>query len=307
MTRFRIVAGPHTVLGEGPIWDVVEERLYWLDSVQGTILRCDAVGGELDVWDLPGPVGAMALRESGGALLTLATGFHLFDFGSGELTPIADPESGRASRFNDGKVDRQGRFVTGSMEDTLIDPASSWLVGKIEAGSSLYRVDTDLTVQRIQGDIGITNGPCFSPDGTTMYVSDSWRDEIQAFDYDAASGTVSRPRTFASWEKDKGSTGLAQPDGATVDSEGYLWSVAVYAGEIRRYAPDGTLDRRIFTPVLKPTSVAFGGPDLDILYVTTMANPPLPMTLPPDGPIAGSLLALHGLGVQGIAERRFAG
>jgi L-arabinonolactonase len=305
--EFRVIADPKTILGEGPLWDVRTERLYWVDSVGGYVFRSTAEGGEVAVWRMPSMIGAMALREEGGAIITLTDGISLLDFDTGELSSIGNPEAGKLSRFNDGKTDRQGRFVTGTMDFRLIDPSTSWLIGKTPAESGLYRVDPDLSITKVQPDIGITNGPCFSPDGTTLYLSDSWRDEILAFDYDIATGDLSNRRVFASYHGDKGSTGQAQPDGATVDEEGFVWSVAVYAGELRRFAPDGSLDRRIDLPVVKATSVAFGGPDLDILYLTSMAHPDLPIDLPREGPLAGSLFAIHGLGVRGIPEVRFQG
>lgn len=308
MVEFQILTDPKTTLGEGPVWDVKTERLYWIDSVEGFVFRATARGDEVTVWRVGSMVGSFSLREKGGAIITLLDGgIHEMDLETGELNQIGDPEEDLPSRFNDGKIDRQGRLVTGTMDFRLINPATSSLSGELEAPTNLYRLDPDLSIHKIQGNIGITNGPCFNPDGTVLYLADSWRDEILAFDYDVESGELSNRRLFASYAGDKGSTGQAQPDGATVDEEGYLWSVAVYAGELRRFAPDGVLDRRIQLPVIKATSVAFGGPDLDILYLTSMANPDLPVDLPPEGPLAGSLFAVHGLGVRGIPERRFAG
>lgn len=307
MPTFEVVGPPLAELGEGPIWDPDSQRLHWIDSTRGCVFRAAPDGGNLEMWVLGEPIGSMALRASGGALITLASGIYLFDFDSGERQFVAHPDDGKPARYNDGKVDRQGRFVTGGMDYNLINPDSSWLVGRIEAGCSLILIDKDLSIRTIKEDVGITNGPCFSPDGTTFYLSDSWRDEIQAFDYDIETGSLSNQREFASFRDDKGSTGQAQPDGCTVDDEGYLWSVAVYAGEIRRYAPDGTVDRRVATPTLKPTSVAFGGADMDILFVTTMGNPELPIQLPADGPAAGVTFAIKGLGHRGIPETRFGG
>ncbi|GAA0964993.1 SMP-30/gluconolactonase/LRE family protein [Acrocarpospora macrocephala] len=307
MTAFDLFVPPITELAESPIWDVDEQRLYWVDSTGGAIYRADGAGGNIQVWKMPGMVGAISLRTAGGALVTLDDGIYTFDFESSELTKLVDPEPSTASRLNDGKVDRQGRFITGTMSYALINPSTNWLVGKIETGCSLYRLDPDLVVKTVHSNIGITNGPCFSPDGATMYCSDSWADEIYAFDYDTATGELSRQRVFASYVDDKGVTGQGQPDGGTVDAEGYVWSATVYGGEIRRYAPDGTLDRRIQTPVLKPTSVTFGGADLDVLFVTTMANPDLPVPYPKDGPLAGSIFAVRGLGVTGVPQGRFRG
>jgi len=187
-------------------------------------------------------------------------------------------------------VDRQGRFVAGSMD---MDEAG--------ANGALYRLDTDLSVHVLERDIICSNGPCWSPDGKTFYFTDTWSEEISAYDYDVETGTPAKKRKFASFKEIGGA-----PDGATVDSEGFVWSAAVYSGQIVRFAPDGGIDRIIKTPVLKVTSVAFGGPDLDVLFVTSMARPPLPR-FPEDGPMAGHLFAIHGLGATGVPERRFAG
>lgn len=295
--EIRVFAPNYCLLGENPLWDCTEQRLYWLDNMGGRIFRSDAAGGDLRIWKMPAMVGAMALRAGGGALITLTRGVYLFDFESGELCQIlADVAPGSQTHFNDGKVDRQGRFVTGTLE-----------LATKEASGALYRVDTDLSVHRLCGDIGITNGPCFSPDGRTFYCADSSRDAIYRFDYDPTDGSIGARKDFVSFSNDKGENGRGQPDGATVDEEGFLWTVAVYAGELRRYSPEGDLDRRIRLPLLKATSVIFGGPEMDILFLTTMEKPDLPFDLPEDGPLAGCVLAISGLGVRGIPETRFGG
>jgi sugar lactone lactonase YvrE len=157
-------------------------------------------------------------------------------------------------------------------------------------------------------NIGITNGPCFSPDGTIFYCNDSWIRQVYAFDYDPASGSASTRRLLAAFDDYMPSTEVPRPDGATVDEEGFVWVAAVYGGEIRRYSPEGVLERRIGFPLPKPTSVAFGGPALDVLYVTSMASRGSELDGTVDaGPLAGSVIAIRGLGVRGVPERRFAG
>ncbi|MDA8049927.1 MAG: SMP-30/gluconolactonase/LRE family protein [Rhodospirillales bacterium] len=125
---------------------------------------------------------------------------------------------------------------------------------------------------------------------------------MSAYDYDQRTGTVANKRTFCTRPKTDGG-GF---DGATVDAEGCVWSAHVYVGKLVRYRPDGSVDRVIEMPVRKVTSVMFGGPDLDVLFVTSMAKPPLPR-FPGDGVLRGSLFAIHGLGVRGMPEARFAG
>ncbi|REC98964.1 SMP-30/gluconolactonase/LRE family protein [Ectopseudomonas oleovorans] len=290
--RIEIVADLKTTLGEGPLWDVEQQRLYWLDSFDGRILRCTADGRELRAWDVGQKIGSMALRREGDrALVALQGGIHDLDLASGELTLIHAPEPDLPhNRLNDGKVDRQGRFVFGSM-DTLEESASG----------RLYRLDPDLSLHVLDEGIICSNGPCWSPDGSTLYFTDTWTGEQWSYAYDTATGTVGERRTRNRID----TAGGGAADGATVDAEGYLWQALVYAGQLVRYTPDGQVDRIIEMPVKKVTSVMFGGPELDVLYVTSMARPPLPR-FPGDGQLRGALFAIHDLGVRGIAERRFA-
>jgi L-arabinonolactonase len=165
---------------------------------------------------------------------------------------------------------------------------------------ALYRLDPDFSVTELDRGIIVSNGPCWSPDDTIFYFADSWSGEIWAYDYDIASGSVSNRRCFA--KLDTSRSGAA--DGSTVDAEGCLWNAQVYDGKLVRYRPDGSVDRIVEMPVKKVTSVNFGGPRLDILFVTSMAKPPLPR-FPGDGVQRGSLFAIHGLGVTGVPEPRF--
>jgi L-arabinonolactonase len=289
--QIEIVADVKTALGESPLWDVDEQRLYWIDSFGQRVFRCTADGDELRAWDVPQPIGSIALRRDGGAIVALARGLHFLDLVTGHVELIVDPEPDRTNnRLNDGKVDRQGRFVVGAMDTT-----------EREQSAGLYRLDADLTLHRLDSGIIVSNGPCWSPDGRTMYFADSWSGEIRAYDYNVASGGVANRRQFAKVETTDGA-----PDGATVDSEGFVWSAQFFDGLVVRYAPDGTIDRRIEMPVKKVTSVMFGGPGLDVLYATSMARKAFDHW--PDDPIArGSLFAITGLGVRGLPETRFGG
>lgn len=305
MVDIQLLIDGHDNLGEGPLWDVAEQKLYWIDSLGRSIFRIDAQGRGLTKWAVPGDIGSMALRVKGGAILSLDNGFHAFDFETGQATLIHDPEPGRPeNRLNDGKVDRQGRFVAGSMHRA-----------ESQGAGSLYVLDTDLSVRRLDDGIICSNAPAFSPDGRTLYFADSVRRVIYAYDYDTARGAVSNKRLFVSTENDPGA-----PDGGTVDADGCVWSAQILSGRIVRYTPAGKVDRIVEFPVATLTSVMFGGPHLDILYVTTMgelsagaadfvAKHPVPAgkAIGPGQPGVGALFAVHGLGVQGIAEPRFAG
>lgn len=280
-----------TTLGEGPLWDAESQRLHWIDSADGRIFRSTVDGRELRCWEVGEPVGSIAVGSDNTYFLAaLKSGLYRIDMQSGAKELLVDPEPDRPrNRLNDGKVDRQGRFVFGSM-DTLEE----------EASGKLYSYDVDGQISVLDTGIICSNGPCFSPDGSTLYFADTWTGEIWAYSYDVQTGKVSERRTFTTVDTSSG--GAA--DGATVDSEGYLWQALVYSGSIVRYAPDGQVDRVLEMPVLKATSLNFGGPDLDTLFVTSMAKPPLPR-FPDDGQMRGSLFAVTGLGVNGIPEPRY--
>lgn len=290
--RIEMLVDQQTILGEGPLWDADEERLYWVDSFGQTVFRCTSDGREVRAWDVPAKIGSMAVRENGGAVVALQTGFHFLDFENGECSLITDPEAGMpTTRLNDGKVDRQGRFVCGSM-DTL----------EKERSGTLYRLDPDLSLHTLDRCIIVSNGPCWNPDGSIFYFADSWTGEIWAYDYDTDTGDVTNRRTFARVDTRNG----CAPDGSTVDEEGFLWNALAYSGKLVRYAPDGSEDRVISMPVKNVTSVMFGGPELDVLFVTSMAKAPL-LGYPTDGKMRGALFAIYDLGIRGVPERRFAG
>ena len=291
MFRIELLVDARNELGEGALWDVQEQRLYWIDSHGRTVQRTDARGQELRRWELPEHIGSMCLRVGGGAVVALRNGLHFFDFDSGRLTPIADPERDyRRTRMNDGKVDRQGRFLVGSMDYEEREPLGA-----------LYRLDPDRSVTKLDEGIIVSNGPCWSPDGGTFYFADSFRRCIWAYKYDVTTGDLLSRRLFASFEGHL----RGYPDGATVDAEGFVWSVEVYGGRLVRLAPDGTIDRLIGMPCDSITSVTFGGADLDTLYVTSMARPYQGRRRLERE--AGGLFAVHGAGVRGLPETRFRG
>lgn len=291
--KIDVVIDVKTTLGEGPLWDVEQQRLYWIDSFDGRVFRATHDGCEVRSWDVPMKIGSMALCKDGvRAVVALARGFHILDFKTGEVTLIHDPEPDMPSnRLNDGKVDKQGRFIAGSMDTMESGP-----------NGALYRLDPDYSVHKLDEGIIVSNGPCWSPEGDRFYFADSWSGELWKYDYDQRTGTATNRSTFATLDT---STGGAA-DGATVDSEGCLWNAQVYDGKLIRYTPDGAVDRVIQMPVKKVTSVMFGGPNLDVLYVTSMAKPPLPR-FPEDGVLRGSLFAITGLGIRGLPEPRFGG
>tara|TARA_A100001037_G_scaffold284938_1_gene291787 strand:- start:488 stop:1369 length:882 start_codon:yes stop_codon:yes gene_type:complete len=280
------------LLGEGPLWDPQNQVLYWVDIVSRRIRRLDPSAGDVTNWSLPDLIGCLALREGGGAVVALKSGFHFFDFESGLATLIIDPEAGEdRTRFNDGTVDRQGRFIAGSME--MSDTGDETGLG------SLYRLNTDLGVETLRENVKIANGACFSPDGGTFYFADTPRQMIWAYDYDCATGALSHVRTFVDLHSLD-----AWPDGATVDAEGCLWTAFVTQSRIARYSPGGELMQMIDTPADHPSCVAFGGSNLDVLYVTSIWEFE---GVKGHNENDGHLFAIHGLDAVGLPEPRFAG
>jgi sugar lactone lactonase YvrE len=290
-------------LGEGPVWDVEDGCLYWVDGTgqrvgKPAIWRLDPRTGKVENWSLDHDIGALGLRRSGGAVLALDDGFYFFDFECSklELIQLVDADQPR-TRLNDGKCDRYGRFFAGGMDD------------KEELSiCGLWRLDPDLCVTKVEDGIICSNGPCWSPDDRTFYFADTFQGEFWAYDYDITVGTLLNKRLFASFKNDPGVA-----DGSTIDEEGYLWNAQLIAGDLVRYAPDGSIERRIGMPVRNITSVIFGGDNLDEIYVTSMARVKHPAVhdrfVKEQKPqfLAGSLFRITGLGIRGLPEPRFTG
>jgi len=276
-------------LGEGPIWDAETQRLFWIDSLGGVIHRLDPVSGERQDHAVPAPIGSMSLCRSGGAILSLQDGFHRLDFADGTVTPFALLGLGNPNvRLNDGKTDRQGRFLAGTMHLHRAE-------GEAVMGG-LFRLEPGGTTTLLVDGIATSNGPCFSPDGRTLYFADSSQQTIWAFDYDTATGTPGNRRVFADLRELS-----TAPDGATVDAEGHVWSALIRTGQIARFDPTGRIVSRIGFPVRYPTSLAFGGPALDVLYVTSISRS---VRFEDTAADAGGLFAIEGLGIRGLAEPR---
>lgn len=283
------VADVPAQLGEGPVWVEREQALYWTDIHGRLIHRRAFADGALTRWEAPYRIGSLIPREGGGFISGTDEGLALIDPELGRFDLFASPEADLpTNRFNDGKTDRQGRFWAGTMDDS-----------EKAALGALYRIDPDLGWTLIDDGYRVCNGPAFSSDGRTLYHTDSARQVIYAFDLDEAGNAANR-RDFARF-----GPGDGYPDGMTVDSEGCLW-VAFWDGWcLRRLSPEGEVLSTLELPVQRPTSCAFGGPDLDHLFVTS-ARVGLD-----EGDFAGQAQAgglfLARPGVAGLAERLFAG
>ncbi len=284
--RHEIVGHTRDRLGECPLWDARDQSLYWVDSRARLVRRLSQ--GRYRQWSTPSDVGSIALTRSGRLLLALEDGFHLMDLDSGASRPVAEVRHrGPSMRMNDGRTDRQGRFVAGSM-----------VMGRSDPDGAYYRLDRDGRATELFGGIALANCTCFSPDGRTLYLADSLSDTVSALDYDPETGATG-PRRALFGTRLHGSA----PDGATVDAEGCLWVALVQAGKIGRFRPDGTLLLLLDVPTPYPTCPTFGGPELDILYVTSIRD--TGHRLRTDHPNGGALVAFHDLGVCGLAEVLF--
>jgi L-arabinonolactonase len=276
--------------GENPLWDGAGQALYFIDNYAGKVHRFDPATEATRTWLLPSVITTLALRAQGGAIVTLRTGIHLFDFDTGALElvlPLADPPP---IVFNDGTVDRRGRFIVGASTANFASPAP---VG------GLYSLGGGALLKTLDSGIYFSNGPCFSPDGARLYFADSFQHAIYAYDYDIASGEVAGRRTFAVTRELGG-----MPDGACMDRDGLLWSAMYGGGKVVAFRPDGGVERIVELPVRLTSSVAFGGADLERLYVTTIAEGALGE---PREEGAGDLFVIDGLGTRGLPELRYAG
>ena len=285
----RSFANTRDVLGETPVWSPREQALYWVDVRRPAVHRCAAATGEVRTWSMPELVGSIALCADGTVLAALRSSIQRFDPATERLTPFASPESGNPQmRLNDGRCDRRGRFWVGSMNDVTRGPEGA-----------LYRVEPSGECVPVIHGIFVPNSLSWSLDERTMYFAGPEMRTLFAYDFEPAAGTMSRRRPFAEYEAP------AVPDGATVDAEGFLWCAAYEGWRITRYAPDGRIDRVVDLPVQCPTSLAFGGPDLATLFVTT-ARQRISEEALARQPLAGAVLALD-VGVAGVAEPVFIG
>jgi len=257
MVDIACVVDARAELGEGTLWDPVAGVLWWIDIWSKHIHQYTPASGENRTWDTPERPGCLGLRAKGGLVLTMANGFHFFDPETGTFEAIADPERHLPeTRFNDGKVDRQGRFWSGSMFDAPGQP--------IALAGSLYRMDADLSIHRMIEGVACSNGLAFSPDSSIMYFADSHSGRVDAYDFEPETGNIENRRMFI----DMSDTG-GVADGATVDAQGCYWVSVPVTAKVCRYDPDGKLMQSIVLPTDLPTCCEFGGKGLDILYVTT--------------------------------------
>jgi len=281
----RVAASTGCVLGENPLWNPVEQRLYWCDIHAGLVLRLDpatstvqtvcdrSAGGQV--------VGGFTLESDGGLLLFMGGGLiERWKDGVAEMVLEPRPEMAK-TRFNDVIADPRGRVFCGTMSAAGI-------------AGGLYRLETDRSLTRVAENVGCSNGMGLSQDGKVFYYTDSFARTIWRFDFDAQSGSVENRRPFViSSEYD----GL--PDGMTVDGEDHVWSAHWDGGFVVRYSPEGNEVLRVAIPAKRPTSVAFGGGKMETLFITSAGGDARDR----NGELSGSIFALEA-NVRGVAEFR---
>ena len=285
----RVFGEQRCAVGENPLYDANRDCFYWIDvREKPAIFRLELSTGRETTWPMRQDIGSIALAEGDRLLAALRSGFEWFDCATGAMTPIIDPESDKPlNRLNDGKCDAAGRYWCGSM-----NPESG------TADGNLYVLDTNLHCTKVLDDLVVPNGMTWSLDNRTMYLADTRRGTIHAFEFDLALGTLGARRVFADHAAMPGG-----PDGATLDAEGYLWSAQFDGGCVIRHAPDGRVDRVVRVPVTKPTSCAFGGAGYRELYVTS-ATRGMSKEEVQSEPNAGRVMVLD-VGVSGIAPVPF--
>jgi sugar lactone lactonase YvrE len=277
-------------LGEGATWDVAAARLISVDIMRGRVHLFDPNTNDARTIAVGQPVGAAVPCRTGGLLLAVRDGFARLDLDTETMTFVAHVELDRPDlRMNDGACDAAGRFWAGTMS-----------LDERPGMGALYRLDPDGSAHTMLTGVGISNGIDWSPDGTRMYYVDSLTQRVDQFDFDAGRGSIANRRTLVAIDPAEGC-----PDGLTVDSAGAIW-LALWGGSaLRRYLPDGTLDRVLPVPVTHPTTCAFGGPDLGDLYITSAT-----IRLSPDErrqqPLGGAILR-HRPGVTGRPAHAFGG
>ena len=282
MTVFSALPLPPSLLGESPFWHPDEAALYWCDIPGKKLNRWHPGSTAHKSWSFDSEPGCVAPLPDGRLLLAMRDGLFRFDPQSGDRHRLSPPPyEAKHERFNDGKADPQGRLWVG----TIYEPRTS-------AAAALYCWDGK-KLQRMAGDVTVSNGLAFSPDGHTLYWADTPSHRVMAYDFNPQAGTLLNPRVLAQFETKSADQDLAlyggRPDGAAVDAEGAYWCAMFEGQRLLRIAPDGRLLQELRLPVRCPTMPCFGGPDLRTLYITT-AREKRPAAELAAQPLAGCVL-----------------
>jgi sugar lactone lactonase YvrE len=274
-------------LGEGVLWDPEGERVWWTDVQERRLFRYDPERRALERFELPERLGSFGFVEGCDDIVAaFESGFAFYHPETARLDWVARPDHGAVNiRFNDGRVDRQGRFWAGSIVEGTGEPTAK-----------LYCLRGVKSEVCLTG-IAISNSICFSPDGKHLYFADTPQRTILRYDLDAASGAISNRQVFAQTPHG------AFPDGSNVDSHGHVWNAHWGAGRVVRYAPDGSAIGTVNVPTRQPTCIAFGGKNLDLLFVSS-ARQNLSEAVLASEPHAGDLF-VYKVDTKGLADSRF--
>lgn len=279
--------GPISILGESPVWCDRAQKLLYVDSRAPAFRTYDPASGKTVSHPLPETTGSICLTETDDLLVAMTRGVYALKRDGTLGACLAAPEPDQPdNRFNDGRCDRAGRFIVGTMNDKARLPTGS--LWQLSGGACRFLAD----------DIIVPNAIAFSPDDKRMYFADTYRHVIHVFDYDIASGDIHNRRLFSDMQGWQG-----RPDGAQIDADGGLWNAEYAGGRVVRYTPDGRIDKIVALPVSQPTSCTFGGPNLDELYITSASQRLSPEQLAAE-PLAGSLFVVRP-GVCGLKEGRY--
>ena len=275
------------LLGECVVYNPVDGRVYWTDVNGHKLLSCGEDGSSLVSRELPEPLGSFAFDPHGNLLAAFASGLFRYRLADGHYERISNFEPQlEATRLNDGRCDRAGRFVVGGCHQGYYNPVSS--VISYDGGEPRTLIK----------NVALTNAIAFSPDGSRMYFSDSETLQLLWFDYDNATGSLGGRHLLHEIPKDQGFA-----DGSCVDASGNLWNARYYGGIVQQYTPQGSLGYRILLPTSCITCACFGGPQLDTLFITTARKDLNPTQLSRE-PLAGGLFKVR-VPARGLSETRF--
>lgn len=275
-------------LGECVLWNTSDERVYWTDVYANRLYSCDEEGLDLVVRELPEKLGSFAFDPRGDLLCAFASGLFRLRMTTGEIERLTHFEPHiAATRMNDGRCDRAGRFVVGGCHQGFYNPVSS-VIAYAASGETRTLIE----------NVALTNGIAFSLDGSRMYFSDSETRIYHWYEYDLATGNLGERHVLTELPKARGFA-----DGSAIDADDNLWNARYYAGLVQQYRPDGTSGLTIHVPTLCPTCVCFGGRNLDTLFISTGLKD-LSEAERAAQPAAGGLFKAS-VGARGVAETRF--
>jgi len=286
------------LLGEGITWSVDQENLYWLDVViPSKLFQLHLPTNKLSTFIMPEMISSISIRSKKDLIVASQYGVYNYNLTSNNFTRLIETEPLlKFNRSNDGASDIKGRFWFGTMQNNLDEEGNDIPITK--NSGSLYRLDIDLTLDKIESNLGIPNTFIWNPDNTKFYFTDSMEGIIYSYDFNEKSGEITNKTNFATFNR-----GI--PDGSTMDSEGFVWNCRWGGSCVVRFDPLGRVDRVLEVPVANVTNCVFGGKDLKTLFITT-ARQGLSKEYVKKNPYAGSLFAID-LSIKGIEDNNFLG